>query len=345
MAAAKLVVLRPDALELARDEPEKLIQLALERSDEPFRHNTQRAYNWAWRKWTAWCDRLGRTDYVPVRARELLGLLEDLHRTRKLKRNSIELALSAISAIDVYARTTDDNHPIPIRKHPRVRRWMDRHLDEVRDQPLRRAPALLRPDMLTIVSCLLESADKPRKGLSAAEALFYARRDRALLNIGFLGGFRTATLAGLRVSDIVPDEHGLEINLRHSKTDQTGQGDTKFLYAHEIEALCPRLAWLAWCEHRAQRLGEPFAEARAFVGLKGVFLREQAIGDVIERRAIAAGLRGTGHSLRAGFATWAKLAGKSESDIQQHGGWKSASSMRNYFRRANARQQNPTKGI
>jgi integrase len=49
-------------------------------------------------------------------------------------------------------------------------------------------------------------------------------RDRALLLIGFAGGFRRSELVGLDASDIEHVRQGVVITLRRSKTDQDGGG-------------------------------------------------------------------------------------------------------------------------
>jgi site-specific recombinase XerC len=49
-------------------------------------------------------------------------------------------------------------------------------------------------------------------------------RDRALLLIGFAGGFRRSELVGLDWADIERVRQGIVITLRRSKTDQSGEG-------------------------------------------------------------------------------------------------------------------------
>jgi site-specific recombinase XerD len=51
-------------------------------------------------------------------------------------------------------------------------------------------------------------------------------RDRALLLLGFAGAFRRSELVALNVADIEETEAGLRVTIRHSKTDQEGQGVT-----------------------------------------------------------------------------------------------------------------------
>jgi site-specific recombinase XerC len=49
-------------------------------------------------------------------------------------------------------------------------------------------------------------------------------RDRALLLVGYAGGFRRSELAALMVDDASFTDDGIVVNLRYSKTDQEGQG-------------------------------------------------------------------------------------------------------------------------
>lgn len=317
---------------------EALITAALERSDEPYPKNTQRAYRQAWARWQRWCDRRGIVEYVPVRPRELLGMLEEMERAGRA-RSTVELTLSAISAIDAYWRTTPDVQPIPLRSHPKIRRWMKTHREALAERPLREAPALLLPDLLHLVHEL--ERDVARNGVKPDELAWLRARDHALIVVGWFAAFRVDSIARLRVSDVTVDDHGLELRMRKSKTDQVGEGAVKYLYAQRNEQLCPRTAWLRWRE----LVGDVDGEAFAFPTRRGARMTPDACAEVVTRRARAVGLRATGHSLRAGLATWAKLCGKPESDIQKHGGWASAHVMQRYFRRANARKQNPTEGL
>src|SRR5665811_868591 len=49
-------------------------------------------------------------------------------------------------------------------------------------------------------------------------------RDRALLALGFAGAFRRSELVALEVSDLLATADGFRCTIRHSKTDQEGQG-------------------------------------------------------------------------------------------------------------------------
>ena len=70
-------------------------------------------------------------------------------------------------------------------------------------------------------------------------------RDRALLLLGFAGGFRRSELVGLDYSDIEHAQQGLIVTLRRSKVDQEGVG-TKIGIPHGRTCHCPVAALDRW---------------------------------------------------------------------------------------------------
>ena len=74
----------------------------------------------------------------------------------------------------------------------------------------RQAKPLLREDLFRVLDALGESM----KGA----------RDRALLLIGFAGGFRRSEIVGLDCSDVERVRQGLIVTPRRSKTDEEGAG-------------------------------------------------------------------------------------------------------------------------
>src|ERR1700674_372373 len=70
-------------------------------------------------------------------------------------------------------------------------------------------------------------------------------RDRALLLLGFAGGFRRSELIGLNCDDLVLVRQGLEVTLRRSKTDQNGAG-RKIGIPHGRGLWCPVVAVEQW---------------------------------------------------------------------------------------------------
>ena len=67
--------------------------------------------------------------------------------------------------------------------------------------------------------------DDVRRIIAACPDNLLGLRDRALTLVGFAGAFRRSELVSIEVSDLTFSENtGLIIHLRHSKTDQEGEG-------------------------------------------------------------------------------------------------------------------------
>ena len=118
--------------------------------------------------------------------------------------------------------------------------------------PVRRAPLLL-DDIRGLVDWLGLVAGGWPAGVAA-------RRDTALLLMGFAGAFRRSELVGLTVGDVTPHRtDGLHVRLRSSKTDQEAQGRVVALPYGRDPVTCPPCAWVRWTEllHAADTAPEP----------------------------------------------------------------------------------------
>ena len=84
-----------------------------------------------------------------------------------------------------------------------------RGLKRVKGRAQRQAIPLMKEDLIMTLDGTGEGRDL---------------RDRALLLIGFAGGFRRSALVRLTCGDIERARQGIILTLRRSKTDQTGEG-------------------------------------------------------------------------------------------------------------------------
>ena len=64
-------------------------------------------------------------------------------------------------------------------------------------------------------------------------------RDRALLAVGFAGGFRRSELVALEVADLEEVPEGYRVTVRRSKADQDGRGMTKAIVYGRHDQTCP----------------------------------------------------------------------------------------------------------
>ena len=171
-------------------------------------------------------------------------------------------------------------------------------------------------------------------------------RDRALLLVGFAGAFRRSEIVSLDVGDVRFVDAGLEINLRRSKVDQEGAGRLIGIPFGSRLATCPVRALRRWLDETAIVDGPLFRGVRPH--LSQTRLAAAMVAQIAKRRAAIVGLdpvRLAGHSLRAGFATSAALAGVSETFIAAQTGHRSMVILRRYIRPATVWQNNAAAAI
>lgn len=194
-------------------------------------------------------------------------------------------------------------------------------------------------------------------------------RDRALLLVGFAGGFRRSELCAMDVEDVAWHTDGIRILVRTSKTDQEGSGLLKDIPYAEHPEHCPVRAlrdWLDLAEIDAgpvfrplsktgrvlpRRLTDQWVARTVKSAIRPVAL-EQAerawarLSSSQQQRHdhevwIAAHVkrslgRYAGHSLRAGFVTSAAAAGARVDEIMDQTGHTRVDTLLRYIRNARA---------
>jgi integrase len=195
-----------------------------------------------------------------------------------------------------------------------------RGIRRVRGSAQRQAKPLLRDDLFLVL-------DRMGDDIRAV-------RDRALLLLGFAGGFRRSELTALDCKDIEAVRQGLVIHLRRSKTDQEGAG-------REIGVPLGRTRWCPvavvtnWLDAAAITDGPVFRPVDRHGNVGADRLSGEAVCLVVRERVAAAGFDPTGfsgHSLRAGFATSAAQAGVSTLKIRAQTGHASDAMLARYVR-------------
>ena len=131
----------------------------------------------------------------------------------------------------------------------------------------KQAKALVREDLFAILDCM---------GDSLKDA-----RDRALLLLGFAGGFRRSELVGLDVADIEHVRQGVVITLRHSKTDQEGAG-RKIGIPYGRTRHCPAAAVTDWLTRSGITGGAIFRPINRHGQLQPERLSGDAVSEVIQ---------------------------------------------------------------
>jgi len=190
------------------------------------------------------------------------------------------------------------------------------------------AQAQAKPLMRDDLFALLERIGDDRRGM----------RDQALLLIGFAGGFRRSELVGLDLGDVEHVRQGLIVHLRRSKTDQLGAG-RKIAIPFGRTRWCPVNAIDHWLQVSGIDLGPLFRPINRHGHVLDQRLSGEAVSIIVKERLQKAGIDPfgySGHSLRAGFATSAALAGASTWKIRAQTGHASDAMLARYIRDGNA---------
>jgi len=156
-------------------------------------------------------------------------------------------------------------------------------------------------------------------------------RDKALILIGFAGGFRRSELVALEIDDIEFVREGVKIFVKRSKTDQSGEGMTKAIPSFDSTLYCPVLHLQDW-----------MAKGKN-INRKIFPISDKSVALIVKKYAYLAGLDGSkyaGHSLRSGFATSTAESGAEERNIMAMTGHKTTQMVRRYIKEANLFKNN-----
>jgi len=157
-------------------------------------------------------------------------------------------------------------------------------------------------------------------------------RDKAIILLGFAGGFRRSELVSLEKSDLEFISEGLKITLKKSKSDQYGQGLIKGIPYFKNNKYCPVIAvkeWMASSDNLTEKRLFPYSDktvaliVKKYLGLIGLDNKQYS-----------------GHSLRSGFATSTAASGADERSIMAMTGHKSTEMVRRYIKEADLFKNN-----
>lgn len=184
----------------------------------------------------------------------------------------------------------------------------------------REAKPILKEDLFSMLECM---------GGSPKDI-----RDKALLLVGFAGAFRRSELIGLDIADLENVRQGLVVFLRRSKVDQEGRG-RKIGIPFGRTRWCPVKHLTDWRDNAGIESGPVFRPVDRHGHVADLRLSGEAVSIIVKERAEAAGFDPaaySGHSLRAGLATSAVIAGVSTLSIRRTTGHASDSMLARYVR-------------
>jgi integrase len=315
---SKVVAVNPTA-KSADVVPSPSLERAREFARQSKAENTLRGYRNDWKDFCGWC---GSRELCPLPAspETVAGYIADC--AGHLKVGSIQRRLNAIAeahkAVGVESPTSAGIVRNTIKG---IRRTLG-------TASVQKAAAL---------------TDDIRAMIAVTDAGLIGTRDRAMILLGFAGAFRRSELVGLNVEDCEFGKDGLTITLRRSKTDQDGAGRKIGIPYGSNPETCPVRVLQTWIERGAIVDGPLFRSITRHGRLRPGRLSGIDVARVVKKLAKRAGLDAAkygGHSLRAGHATTAAIAGASERSIMHQTGHKSVQMVRRYIRDGNLFREN-----
>lgn len=293
---------------------------------------TRRSYASAMRTFTAWCRVRGYPS-IPTGPEVVASYIA--HRAELVAHSTISRDVAAISAAHLDKSLGDPT------AHHGVRQALRSAGRALGTSPSRRATPL--------TTVLMRQAIGAMDDLETATG----KRDRAILLLGLAAALRRRELAALTTNDIARQGAGLLLQIRRSKTDQTGRGDLIGIPLGAHSETCPVLALEAWFEASGRKLGvgSPlFSRIYNHSRIGDTALSDRSIARIIQARAAAANINEkdyahiagvaqtwvSGHSLRAGHATSAAAAGVDPMTISRTTRHRRLDSLARYVRPASA---------
>lgn len=164
-------------------------------------------------------------------------------------------------------------------------------------------------------------------------SLLRARRDAALILLGFWRGFRSDELCRLDIEHVrAVAGSGISLYLPRSKSDRDNLGRTYQTPA--LQRLCPVQAYIEWLNCSALARGPVFRAIDRWGNLAQEGLHANSVIPLLRQALERAGVAGdhyTSHSLRRGFATWAHQSGWDLKSLMTYVGWKDMKSALRYI--------------
>ena len=287
-------------------------------------HNTLRAYQADFRDFSAFCIKNGLAS-MPTEPKILSIYLT--HLSKSSKYSTLKRRIASISVIHkMKGHYLDTKHPIIMENLHGIKRTLG-------SRQKSKKPILIN-DLKLIINVIDEINIKATSGLEEVKIKSLdIKRDKALILLGFAGGFRRSELVNIGHEDLEFVQEGIKIFIKRSKTDQSGEGTIKAIPYFDNEKYCPVKALKNYmnCAFSESSKGKIFNVSDKLVAL------------IVKKYASLAGLNASkyaGHSLRSGFATSAAESGAEERSIMTMTGHKTTQMVRRYIQEANLFKNN-----
>ena len=272
--------------------------------------NTLRAYKADYKDFALFCIKHGFKS-MPSKAKIISLYLTHLSQTSKF--STLKRRLASISVIHrLSGHYIDTKHPMITENLMGIKR--------VKGSYQKAKKPILLNDLKSIINVINQDRNEKRR-----------LKNKALILIGFAGGFRRSELVAIQFEDIDFVKEGVKIFIKRSKTDQSGEGMTKGIPYFSNQDYCPVTSLIDWMKKSEIKSGKVFD------------MSDKSVALTVKKYAAIAGLdpnRYSGHSLRSGFATSAAELGAEERSIMAMTGHKTTQMVRRYIQEANLFKNN-----
>jgi site-specific recombinase XerD len=273
--------------------------------------NTVRAYRSDWKQFSAWCHSHGQVS-LPASPDCVALYLADRAETNKPATLSRHVAAISqahqIAGFDASTRSSKVR--LVMAGIRRTKGAVQVGKNPVIVEELRRIVEVLPDNLLGV-------------------------RDRAILLLGFAGAFRRSELVQLDYDAVQFTREGLVVKIRRSKTDQEGEGQRIGIPYGSNPDTCPVRSLRDWLDRSGINAGPLFRPINRHGQISSRRLSGAGVAEIVKRYVRPLGLDAAkygAHSLRAGLATAAAMAGASERAIMNQTRHRSVTTLRRYIR-------------
>ena len=273
-------------------------------------HNTLRAYQADFGDFSNFC-KTNNFNSLPTDPKIVALYLT--HLSSSCKFSTLKRRLASINVIHkLKGHYIDTKHPIISENLMGIKRKLG--VKQISKKPI------LLNDLKLIIQAITDEKNEFKK-----------IQNKALILIGFAGGFRRSELVSIDYDDVDFVNEGVKINIKKSKTDQIGIGMVKAIPYFENTKFCPVVSLKEWINYAKINSGRIFK------------ISDKSVALIIKKYALISGLdhsKYAGHSLRSGFATSTAETGADERSIMAMTGHKTTQMVRRYIQEANLFKNN-----
>ena len=273
-------------------------------------HNTLRAYQADFSDFSNFCK---TNNFSSLPTDPKIVALYLTHLSSSCKFSTLKRRLASIKVIHkLKGHYIDTKHPIISENLMGIKRKLG--VKQISKKPI------LLNDLKLIIQAITNEKNEFKK-----------IQNKALILIGFAGGFRRSELVSIEYDDVDFVGEGVKINIKKSKTDQIGIGMVKAIPYFENTKFCPVVSLKEWINYAKINSGRIFK------------ISDKSVALIIKKYALISGLdhsKYAGHSLRSGFATSTAETGADERSIMAMTGHKTTQMVRRYIQEANLFKNN-----